>query len=697
MHASVRWLNRYLSPASLAPDEACQVLMEAGFPIETREVIANDAGQPDERLDVEVTSNRGDCLSMVGLAREIAAKTGRQFVAPPHAAPKVAATDVRGVFALENQTPEVCPLFTARVIRGLKVGPSPAWLVDALASVGQRSINNVVDVTNFITFELGNPCHVFDLRKLAGGRLVVRYAREGEPLRTLDGKSRTLKANELVVADAERAQSLAGVIGGGDSEVDATTTDIVLEVATWDPVTIRRAARRLAIRTDAGYRFERIVDARTIGEASDRAASLLLEVAGGELLAGVLTAGGALPSGKRVTLRFDRCRAVLGYPVPDAEIERLLGALGFVCVSRRDGTIELEVPAYRTDVHQEIDLIEEVARSKGLSAVPVDARVRVEIRPPQVRRKAMREIGHVLTGLGFFETVTFSFVRPEQGKAWLPQGLEIVNVDDERRGAEPTLRPSLVPSLLACRKANQDGQAQQPGGVRLYEVSSVFAQHPGGRSAERTIVGLLLDVPISGKAPSLADRQAGVRMVRGAVESLCAALAGSSAAVRVDAAAPVAAGWDPEAFGACSLAGRPLGWIGLVSPASVSQCGLDGLYAAAEIDLDELIRLFPPRSRVEALPAFPAVERDLSPLVPEETTWDHVREVVAGAALPRLEGVSFVGVYRGKQIGAGRKSLTLRLRFRDAQKTLRHEEVDGEVAQIVERLNRECGASWRTA
>ena len=697
MHASVRWLNRYLSPASLTADEACQALMDAGFPIESREVLSPVDGTPDERLDVEVTSNRGDCLSMVGLAREVAAKTGRQFVAPPQ--PKLApsVTDVRGVFAIENRVPEVCPLFTARVIRGLKVGPSPAWLVDALAGVGQRSINNVVDITNFITFELGNPCHAFDLRKLNGGRLVVRYANEGEALKTLDGKSRTLKADELVVADAQRAQSLAGVIGGGDSEVDSQTTDVVLEVATWDPVTIRRAARRLAIRTDAGYRFERIVDARTIEAASDRAVALLLEVAGGELLAGVLSAGGKLSSPKRVGVRFDRCRAVLGYSIPDAEIERQLTSLGFVCVGRPSGAIELEVPAYRTDVHQEIDLIEEVARSKGLGAVPVESRVRVEVRPPQVRRRAMREIGQVLTGLGFFETVTFSFVRPEQGKTWLPKGLEIVNVDDERRGAEPTLRPSLLPSLLACRKANQDGQAQQPGGIRLYEVSSVFAQHPGGRSAERTVVGLVLDVPISGKSASLADRQAGVRMVRGVVEALCTAMAGSAAPVRVAAGPSISAGWDAEAFGTVSLADRSLGCIGLVSPSCVAQAGLEGLFAAAEIDLEELIRLFPPRSRVEALPAFPAVERDLSPLLSEETTWDRVREVVLGVAVPRLEGVSFVGVYRGKQIGTGRKSVTLRLRFRDAEKTLRHEEVDGEVAQIVERLNRDCGAAWRTA
>ncbi len=239
MHTSVRWLNRLLAPATLTPEEAESVLMDVGFPIETREALPDG----DTHLDVEITSNRGDCLSHVGLAREVAARTGRSLVLPAATLP-AGAGSVNDHLKVDNRAPEVCPLFTARVIRGVKIGPSPAWLVGALEAVGQRSINNVVDATNYVNFEYGQPSHAFDLNKLDGRSLVIRFAREGEKLTTLDGKARVLKADELVVADATRAQSLAGVIGGQDAEVTPATTDIVLEAAAFDPATVSRAMRR---------------------------------------------------------------------------------------------------------------------------------------------------------------------------------------------------------------------------------------------------------------------------------------------------------------------------------------------------------------------------------------------------------------------------------------------------------------------
>lgn len=695
MKASVRWINEYVSPAGVTADEASDVLMNLGFPIETRDELLAAEGGPDTRLDVEVTSNRGDCLSQTGLAREIAAKTGRRFHLPAITLPKGAAA-VSAHLKLENRTPDVCKHFTARVIRGVKVGPSPEWLVRALAAVGQRSINNVVDITNYICFELGNPCHVFDLAKLAGRTLIVRYATDGERLLTLDGKERKLRADELVVADGDRAQSLAGVIGGGESEVSASTTDVVLEVATWDPVTIRRAARRLGVRTDAGYRFERIVDARTLQYASDRAAELIVKVAGGELCEGTLTAGGAMPSTKTIDLRLERCRSILGYSIDDAKIAALLAAQGLTPVAAGAGVVRCTVPPVRADLTREIDLIEEVARTNGLDAIPMAERLPVAIKPPQDDQRALREVAGVLTGLGFFETVTFSFVTPAQGKAWLPTGVEMVNVDDERRGAEPTLRPSVVPSLLACRKSNQDGQVRAAGGIRLFEVASIFGQ-ASGASREMRMISMLADVAVTGKKATVEEIQSGVRTVRGAIEALVRQLGGPAAVLTIEKASPHCAALDASAYADVKLGGTRLGYIGVVS-APVSQgYGLDGAYVCAELSLAGILALFPAKSRVEALPTFPAVERDLSPVVAESVTWDAVRGVVLGASLPRLEAVEFVGTYRGKQVGAGKKSLTLRLRFRDAGKTLRHEEVDTEIGTVVGLLNSRCGAGWRTA
>ena len=258
MDTSIAWLNRYLTPGDVTADEADRVLTAAGFPIEGTEPLPPQSGKPDARLDVEVTSNRGDCLSHVGLAREVAASLTadkpRAFM-PPSGDSKgntpARTGDVRDVVSLENQTPELCPLFTVQVIRGVKVGPSPAWLADALEAAGQRPINNVVDVTNFITLELGHPCHVFDLAKLAGAKLVVRHAAAKEKLTTLDGKTHELAAADLVVADSERAQSLAGVMGGAHPGCTADTVNVFLESASWDPGTIARTGRALKVTSDA--------------------------------------------------------------------------------------------------------------------------------------------------------------------------------------------------------------------------------------------------------------------------------------------------------------------------------------------------------------------------------------------------------------------------------------------------------------
>jgi phenylalanyl-tRNA synthetase beta chain len=316
MLTSVAWLNRYLSPPTLTAEEAEHVLTHVGFPIESREALPSG----DTRLDVELTSNRGDCLCHVGLAREIAAATGRALVVPPP--PKVApsGTKVGSVTSVENLAAGTggCPRFTARVIRGVKVGPSPKWLADLLEAVGLRPISNVVDVTNFINFELGHPCHVFDLDALAGHRLIVRRARANEAVTALDGRTHRMNPDELVVADAEKAVSIAGVMGGLESGVSAKTTNVLFEMATWDPVAVRRAARRLDIRTDASHRFERYVDARDLEWASLRAAALIAELGGGELLEGMIDAGGGVPLPRRtvIVLRPARVEHVLGMAVP---------------------------------------------------------------------------------------------------------------------------------------------------------------------------------------------------------------------------------------------------------------------------------------------------------------------------------------------------------------------------------------------
>lgn len=695
MEISLSWLNQYLDPGDVTADEAERVLTHAGYPVEGR----RDAGGGETILTVELTSNRGDLLAHVGCAREIAAARSaarpRRLIEPAiGAAP--AGTPIGDGLLLENRAQDACPLFTARLIRGCRVGPSPEWLVRRLEAIGQRSISNAVDVTNFITLELGNPCHVFDHSSLRGGRLIVRRAHAGERLTTLDGRDRALAPGDVVVADSERAVSLAGVMGGRDTEVTRSTTDIVFEMATWDPVAVRTTARRLGIRTDASHRFERIVDQRTIDAASRRAVSLLCELTGGVASSDTLRAGRADPIAEPITLRPSRCDTVLGVSIPEAEAASMLRGHG-VIVEERGGMLRCTPPAFRPDLTREIDLIEEVARTAGYEAVPVRERVEIRASHPQESERARRELGAVLTGLGFWETVTFSFVRPEHAVPWLEAGLIEARVDDERRGAEPTLRPSVLPSLLLCRRANADAQASVPGGVRLYEMSAVFAQTREKRTVERRTLTLLLDVEgvAPGRAASTEQLQAGVRAVRGAVEHVCRSMAGPLVRAEVEASAPSCAGWMQAGFGRVSLGGRAIGALGVIGEAPRAMAGLDLAVVAAELDLDALLSLFPWRGRVEPLPAFPGIERDLSLVVDESVPWGRVASVLAGAGLESFESVAFVGTYRGGQVGAGRKSVTARLRFRRSDGTLRHGDVDPQIERAVAVAGAELGATLR--
>lgn len=698
MNISLNWLNRYLSPAGVTAEEAEHVLTFAGYPVEGIDKLPSG----DFLLDVELTSNRGDLLSHVGCAREIAAATSahmeRQLKLPEFTDPPAAGAPITSDLKLVNHEPTACPLFTARLIRGVTVGPSPKWLVDLLEAVGQRSINNLVDITNFITFELGNPCHVFDLKKLTGGELHIRYARDGESLTTLDSKAHKLVHTDLVVADAEKPTSLAGVMGGQASEVDSSTTDVVFEMATWAPAIVRNAARRLNIRTDASHRFERIVDARTIDQAARRAVAMIVELAGGQPAEGVLSEGQKLPEARSITVRVNRTNSMLGLHLSEMDVQRHLEAHEVKVQRKAEGELECEPPAFRPDLEREIDLIEEIARTVGYAEVPEHDKIPLRVRHPQESERARRELHRVLTGLGFYETVTFSFVSPEMAAPWIRPGLEMVGVDDDRRGSEPILRPSVLPSLLTCRRANAAGQVDVPGGVRLYEMSATFAQTQGHETVERRMLSMLMDVEgvQAGKEAKPEQLQSAIRGIRGAVEQIVRAMAGPGAKLVVEPIEPECAGWRAGACGHVVVDGNAMGVLGAIDPKTAKAAGVDTPTVGAELDLDALIQLYPPKATVSALPEFPAIERDLSLIVDESASWASVESLVGGLGLEHFENLGFIGAYRGKQVGDGKKSLTLRLRFRSGSGTLRHEDVDPQMERVIASAKGELGAALRT-
>ncbi len=744
MHISLRWLNEYLEPPNVTAAEAERILTFAGFPIESATVLPSG----DTMLDVEVTSNRGDVLSHIGVAREIAAANGgegkvaRTLKLPQpgrtfnwfgeesvtDASPASGSQDVGAVLAVENLVPAECPLFTARVLTGVKVGPSPRWLVAALEGVGQRSINNVVDITNFVSFEYGQPSHVFDLDLLAASpdgkrRLIVRTASKGKTLVLLDGKTLELRGDEVVVADGSaggRVLSLAGVMGGQESGVTERTTNVLLEAATWEPVAIRRAARRYGLRTDASYRFERIVDPRTIEQAAKRLAALMSKLAGGKLLPGVIHAGPEPRQATVVTLRPSRVASMLGCVVSMPLVQQILESHDILTKPEpaAPGTAEMvlscTIPSHRPDLGREIDLIEEIARTHGLDKLPEHEMVAVRTAPPQASEKAVQTIGHVLTGLGFYETVTFTFVSARHSKPFLPAGLRQMIVCDDRRKADPVLRPSALASMLACRRVNQDrgvlpdgaiggvGGAGAGGGLRLFELSAVFAEKPPenkgerGRQAESMNLALLADCCFPAGAKPIELKQHAIRLLRGAIETMARAVGGEATRVEIiPSATPPMAAYDGAAFAEVKINGARVGCLGLIAAGVLSEHGLETPVVAAELELAALVALYPPRAVVSSLPAFPSIERDLSLIVREETAWARIDALVSGLRVPLLESWAFVGAYRGQQAGMGKKSVTFRMRFRDPARTLTHEEVSPQVETIVGAAGKELGAEVR--
>lgn len=687
MRTSVLWLNDYLDRPADATEQAA-ALTSAGLPLDGDGVADNG----EHWQEIETTSNRGDCLCHVGMAREVAAVTGRAVRMPKAALPATkgeAAASVR----VKNHEPALCPRYTARVIRGVKVGPSPEWLQRRLIAIGQIPRNNVVDATNFVLFELGQPTHVFDLATLAGGEIHVRRAKDGEAFLPLgaDAKEVKLTTSDLVIADRDRPVALAGVKGGALASVGDSTTDLVLEAATFDAVSVRNTSRRHGIASDSSYRFERNVHAAEIDAAADRLAALILEIAGGTLEAGVVADGAPLPPSRAIGLRPARARQILGFDVSTARMVELLDTLGFsprVTGSGASEVIETIAPARRVDVEREIDLIEEICRLNGLDAVPVADTLAIRVPRRNPIERGTRDVKDLLVGMGFVETITHSLVAEKAAEAFLPAGATVLRVDDERAGGEPALRPSVVTSLLRVRRHNEDqGLAQ----LRLFEFASAF-HHAGGTHIERPTLALVADAPTDARDSH--GGQDAFRLMRGVVERVLHMVAPHRARVEF-VPAPSARSWL-AASARVVVDGAEIGIVGVMDQRVLKTHGLERPTAAAELELRGLFAHYPPENAAVELPAFPAADRDISAIVAETVAYGDIESTIRGLGLADLESVSFVTTFRGKQIGDSRKSVSLRLVFRKPDGTMKSEEADASVARAIDALRSKLGAEIRS-
>ena len=677
MYASTKWINDYLDPPATAEEQA-ELLTQAGFPLEDRQEVDDS----DIRQDFEMSSNRGDCVCHVGLAREIAAISGRTLKVP-RPSPRATGPQAQKLVTLENRQPKQCPLYTARIIKGARVGPSPEWLASRLRAINQIPRNNIVDASNFVLFELGQPTHVFDLATLAGPQIIVRMALPGERFLPIGESAEriTLSQEDLVIADSRRAVAIAGVKGGQETCVTDATTDLLIEAATFDPVMVRRTSRRLAIESDSSFRFERGVSPGQVDAAAQRLAQLILELAGGELAEGVVVDGAAIPPTCRITMRPSRCRRILGVEIPTEKMIEWLDRLEFQPRLKLPGkeVIECRPPVYRLDVEREIDLIEEVGRMMGHDELAVDEVIKVRPAPPQATDLARRAVCNALAGMGFVETVTHSLISRRSAEACLEPGSEVISIKEIGDRTDMVLRPSLLPSLLRVLAHNRANGLRR---LSLFETAAIYSRRDQTPSESRQLA-LVADLENAGD---------GLRPIRGVIERLVELLRGHGAGVEV--VADDTFGWfAPGAV--ARVDGRVIGRLGLIPPSTGELFELSDPIAGAELALEDLCEGFPPDTQARALPGFPAVERDVSAIVDVGIEWAQVRGVIEAKELEHLEAIEFISSFRGKQIGPGRKSVSIRMRFRAADHTLTNESVDKQVAVVMEALQDELKAHIR--
>ena len=670
MKISTNWVRDYVDyDGSTA--ELVDLLGNLGIGLEELTELGGDTC-----IDLEITSNRNDLNCMIGIAREIASITGSPLKVP-QVTLKGSAQKVADLTQVENQSPDLCPRYTARVVSGVKIGPSPDWMQQRLEAVGLRPINNIVDITNYVLLEVCQPLHAFDYDKLNEGRIVVRRGLAGEVITSIDGTECKLTPEMLVIADASRPVAIAGVMGGLDTEVSDSTTTVLLESADFNGPNVRRTSRALVLPSESSYRFERGVDPEGVEWASRRAASLMEELAGGTTADDVIDIWPGKKERRRVSVRASEIERVLGTAVSGSRASDILQGLDLETMSADDCEVTVEIPSFRPDLEREIDLIEEIARVNGFNSIPTDSGlgIRTVERPP---REDLEDLVHeALTANGFDEVLTVSFLPEKLAGCVSPwsSGPPIITRNPVRKD-ESALRRSLIPLLLQVKRTNED---RSHPSISVYEVSNVYLRdEPNGPSCEKRVLSFLH------------DGEFGVS--KGVIETLAERLRVQAETTFVTCEAPFLA---PGSAAVWKAGDRILAYLGTASEALVQEYDLRGTPSVAELDLDAVLEVMSFEKTFAELPKFPATDRDIAIVVDEGVTWEQVTQMVESMDLPHLGSIEFFDLYRGKGIDKGKKSIAFRLVFQAPDRTLTNEEVNGYRDSAAARLEEQLGAVRR--
>ena len=689
MIVSVDWLREYVA-VDMPMEQLTHELTMSGLNLEDIEPAGDDTA-----IDLEVTSNRPDCLGHIGVAREVGVLFDQPLAIPEAALPtgEGSLADITGV-AIECD--DLCQQYTARVINGVKVGPSPEWLVKRLEAVHwdyknnctkYKSINNVVDITNYVMLECGQPLHAFDLDKLSENRIVVRRARKGETIRAIDQKEYTLDEEMCVIADANTPVAIGGVMGGLESEIGEDTVNVLIEAASFAPLSVRRTARTLKLFSPSSYRFERTVDRQQLDWASRRCCELILQLAGGTLVEGCISAGSEPPTSREpIELRFDQVERLIGIEVTGDESTGILNKLGLRTVEAGDSKGSFEPPSWRRDLTRECDLIEEVARIYGYEKIPETASLPVVATAKSRYDRVIDRVRDALTSLGFFDCITLSFVSADQAELFNPHAVEkLVSVDHSTRQLENILRPSIVPSLLTCRR---DNERHKNFNAELFEIARVYLRADSDadeRQVEPITISGVTSRPFLDAARPTGD-------LKGVLETLAKCVSRDA----VVTAAPSDLPQFESGRGALvMLDDKPWGWAGELSSATAEKADLQVATSVFEVTLEPLFEIADLEPMYSILPTHPAVSRDLNFVLDESVTWEQLADCVRSSGGEILQSVCFAGQYRGSGIEAGKKSYLVTNHYQAVDRTLTSEEVEAAQQQVIAACKSQLGAALR--
>lgn len=677
MIVSWNWLKKYVA-VTATREEVEQRLTMSGL---NHEKSVPQGG--DWAIDLDVTSNRPDCLGHLGVAREVAVL----FDCPlrvPQPQPPVAGQALGEVATVAIEAERLCTRYTAKLIRGVKVGPSPAWLQDLLLAVGINPVNNVVDCTNFVMLECGQPLHAFDFRKLRGGRIVVREPRPGEKLQAIDHREYELEPGMCVIADAEGPVAIAGVMGGAESEVSAATREVLIESAWFDPLTVRTTARKLALHSPSSYRFERGVDWHGAEWASLRCCEMILQTAGGELAPGILDVQTVVPQPHVIEFRWERIARVLGIEIPAEFVRKTLLGLGLRIEREQGTTWTLRAPAWRRDLEREVDLIEEVGRIYGYDQVPDEIPVPMAASYRPLANRVSDRLRRVLTGCGFDEAMTPSLVPQLWADSFSPWTdrpplisnqpmLGVLEKASQNIGPVSFVRRSLVPNLLEAKRINEYRSNDE---VELFEIAKVYLPQDAGIPRDPLLCSLV----------SSRDFAA----VKGVLETLLQTL---NPALRLETQLCEHDLLDVSQSAQLTLNGERWGWLGKVSPWGRKLFGLRHDAVVAEFDLALLEQTAVLVPRHQELSEYPPVNRDFNFVLSNEVHWAALEATVREAAGPMLESVRYLETFRDEaKDGPGKKRLLLSVLLRSPSGTLTGQQLEEVSQQIIAACDRQLGA-----